>query len=141
MHLSDADMDAIRQSFLAVSVDQAHAGELFYEKLFEISPETEQLFVNDINAQAVKLMNILSLIVSQLQTWPDLAPLVEDLAFRHVAYGVLPQHYDAVYVALDAMIAEMLGEEYTDEVRSAWSTAYDGIASHMIETAYREDRI
>lgn len=141
MQLSASDIDAIRKSFMMVSEDQAHAGEIFYKKLFEIAPETRDLFVNDMGEQAKKLMNTLSVVVSQLQTWPDLAPLLEDLAFRHVAYGVRPEHYKSVGTALLAMMSEMLGEDFTDTMRDAWVTAYGGITRHMIDAAYREDRI
>ena len=141
MQLSASDIDEIRKSFMMVSADQAHAGELFYKKLFEIAPETRDLFVNDMGEQAKKLMNTLSVVVSQLQTWPDLAPLLEDLALRHVAYGVKPEHYQSVGVALLAMMSEMLGEDFTDGMREAWLTAYSGITDHMIDAAYREDRI
>lgn len=141
VHLTGVEIDAIRESFALVSKDRAHAGELFYRKLFEIAPETRKLFVNDMGEQAKKLINTLSVVVSQLQTWPDLAPLVEDLAFRHVAYGVRPEHYDLVGTALLEMMSEMLDDRFTDTMREAWIKAYGGICRHMIESAYREDRI
>lgn len=139
--LARTDVDAVRESFLKVSADLERAGELFYEKLFQIDPSLETLFVNDMRAQASKLMNTLSIVVSQLQTWPDLAPLVEDLALRHVAYGVKAEHYDSVGQALIDMMDDVLGEAFTDDMRTAWIRSYTAIAGHMITYAYREGEI
>ncbi|MEM1044662.1 MAG: globin domain-containing protein [Pseudomonadota bacterium] len=139
--LARTDVDAVRESFLMVSADLERAGELFYDKLFEIDPNLENLFVNDMRAQASKLMNTLSIVVSQLQTWPDLAPLVEDLALRHVAYGVKAEHYDSVGQALIEMMDDVLGEAFTEDMRTAWTRSYTSIAGHMIQYAYREGEI
>lgn len=136
MTLTDAEIDAIRTSFFAVSRDSQRAGELFYDRLFERAPATRTLFVRDIAQQGRKLMNTLGLVVSQIQNLEDLVPVLEDLAQRHVAYGVQPQHYATVGAVLDDTFAAMMGETYSVGTRAAWLKAYGALAEAMIAHAY-----
>lgn len=53
-----------------------------------------------------------------------LAPVVERIAYKHVGYHILPEHYPFVANALLAAIREVLGEAATDEVLAAWGEAY-----------------
>lgn len=138
MDLTDAQIDAIRSSFLKLSADSQWAGQVFYEHLFEKAPETRDLFVADISQQATKLMSTLGLVVSQLQNWRDLEPVIEDLALRHLAYGVTQQHYAHVGAALLSMMQEVLGDAFSKEEAEAWAHTYDALSSAMIAVAYSE---
>ncbi|MEO1492077.1 MAG: globin domain-containing protein [Pseudomonadota bacterium] len=137
MKLSDDDVDLIRASYVRISHDLPHAGEVFYAQLFQIDPALEVLFVADVDKQAGKLMSTLGLVVSQLQNWQDLEPVVEDLAMRHLAYGVHAEHYEAVGKALHAMFEEILDRDYAPSMRAAWDRAYRALSDAMIDTAYR----
>jgi len=53
-----------------------------------------------------------------------LAPVVERIAYKHVGYHILPEHYPYVANALLAAIKEVLGEVASDEVLGAWGEAY-----------------
>ena len=136
MNLSDEDIDEIRASYIHLSSKQQRAGDVFYEKLFEIAPDTRELFVLDIDAQSTKLMSTLGLVVSQLQNTHDLEPIVRDLALRHLAYGVEASHYEFVGPALLAMLPVLLGEKNKPETIAAWRRAYEGLSNFMIEAAY-----
>lgn len=138
MNLTEEEIELIRTSYLRAAHDLQRAGEVFYTRLFEIAPGTRSLFVTDIDKQAGKLMSTLGLVVSQLQNWQEMTPMIEDLAMRHLAYGVQPEHYVAVREALHFMFDELLDHEYSDETRSAWDRAYGALSDEMIETAYRE---
>lgn len=54
----------------------------------------------------------------------SLTPVVERIAYKHVGYHILPEHYPYVAEALLAAIREVLGEAATDEVLAAWGEAY-----------------
>lgn len=138
MPLDDQEIDLVRASFHRLGPDLTSAGDSFYRHLFRIAPGTEQMFVSNMDEMAAKLMSTLGIVVSQLHNWADLEPVVGDLALRHVAYGVRPEHYAEVGAALDAMLAELLAEHYDPPTREAWLAAYDGISSAMIDIAYRE---
>ncbi len=138
MNLSETQIDAIRSSFLLLTKQSQQAGETFYQHLFEISPEISEMFVNDVSQQATKLMSTLGLVVSQLQNWRDLQPVIEDLALRHLAYGVKRPHYDIVGAALIAMMRDCLGPAFTAEAEAAWRAAYGALAADMCAIAYAE---
>ncbi len=53
-----------------------------------------------------------------------LVPVVERIAYKHVGYHILPEHYPSVANALLAAIKEVLGDAATDEVLAAWGEAY-----------------
>ena len=62
------------------------------------------------------------------QRHPDVAV---PLARRHLAYGVKDQHYDSVGAALLWTLEQGLGEQWTPEVKGAWSAAYGTLAGVM----------
>lgn len=134
--LSRDDIDLIRESYMQLSADLQRAGDVFYDKLFEIAPETRQLFLQDMTAQAAKLMSTLGLVVSQLQNAEELEPVVRDLALRHLAYGVEAHHYDLVRDALVGMLKTLLSSQMDERVFEAWGRAYDRLASVMLKAAY-----
>jgi hemoglobin-like flavoprotein len=140
MALTSDEGELIRSSFRQVSRDRQEAAARFYEILFETAPETRDLFVNSIEQQGAELMSKLGLIVAEIQNIEGLVPVLEDLALRHVAYGVKPEHYPLVGVALQQMLAEFLGDDFTPETRAAWAKAYDDLSSLMIRSAYSHDR-
>lgn len=136
MPLTPDEADLVRASFRLVAQNGQQAAERFYELLFERAPETRRLFVNDIGQQGAELMSKLGLIVAELQNFDGLRPVLEDLALRHVAYGVKPAHYPPVGAALLDMLAEVLGDGFTPATRAAWVKAYGDLSALMIASAY-----
>jgi nitric oxide dioxygenase len=114
----------------------ATAGELFYKRLFEIEPEVAALFKGDVGRQGREFMQVLAVAVGGLSNVTTLVPMVQQLGVRHAAYGVQARHYDAVRQALLYTLAVILQDDYTDEVRAAWATAYAMLAGIMKEAAW-----
>lgn len=138
MALTKDEIQLIRESFRMVSQHSEQAADRFYRNLFDDAPETRHLFVNDMKTQGAMLMSKLGLVVAQLQNMDALAPMLEDLALRHVAYGVKPEHYPLVGTALVKMMGDMLGDDFTPEAKAAWLNAYNALEVLMVGTAYRE---
>ncbi len=136
MSFTDTEVDLIRSSFRLVDVDKDAAGALFYKTLFEIAPETQDMFSSDLTRQGAKLMTTLAVIVANLKNFAQILPDVEELAHKHVGYGVKPRHYAVVGQALDTTLSRALGDGYTIEMRAAWLKAYDAVSSVMITAAY-----
>jgi hemoglobin-like flavoprotein len=112
------------------------AGKLFYGKLFQIDPPLEDLFTGDLEQQGQKFMQILAVAVGSLTNLPMLVPIVQQLGVRHASYGVTQEHYDTARDALMWTLAMVLQDRYTDEVRSAWVSAYAMLAGIMKEAAW-----
>lgn len=136
MLLSRDEQELVRSSFRAVLRSGQRAADRFYEILFEEAPETRRFFVNDLELQGAQLMSKLGFIVAEIESIESLLPVLEDLALRHVAYGVKPEHYPLVGRALLGMLAEFLGSDFTPETRAAWAKAYREVSAAMVRSAY-----
>ena len=118
-----------------VSIQDTAAG-LFYLRLFRLDPGVKPLFKGDMREQGRKLMKMLGQIVNSLTRLDELVPVAQDLARRHVGYGVQPHHYDTVGASLLWTLEQGLGSKFTDEVKAAWASAYGTLAQVMKDAAY-----
>lgn len=126
----------IQTSWAAVLPIQDTAAGLFYQRLFVLDPSVRPMFKGDLAAQGKKLMQALGFIVNSLTRLDELVPVAQDMARRHVGYGVQAEHYDTVGTALLWTLEQGLGSAFTDETRDAWATAYGTLAGVMKEAAY-----
>jgi hemoglobin-like flavoprotein len=129
-------IELVQSTFRTVQPMAATAADIFYKRLFEIEPAANALFKGNMREQGRKLMQVLAVAVGGLSNLPTLVPIVQQLGVRHVGYGVRAEHYESVRQALLWMLALTLQDAYTDEVRSAWITAYVMLAGVMKEAAY-----
>ncbi len=126
----------IQTSWAAVLPIQDTAAGLFYQRLFVLDPSVRPMFKGDLAAQGKKLMQALGFIVNSLTRLDELVPVAQDMARRHVGYGVQADHYDTVGTALLWTLEQGLGSAFTEETRAAWATAYGTLAGVMKEAAY-----
>ena len=125
----------VQQSFAKVAPIAETAAELFYGKLFELDPELKQLFRGDMKEQGAKLMATLNVVVNGLTDLDTIVPAVQQLGRRHVGYGVKDSHYDIVGEALIWTLGQGLGDDFTEDVKQSWITAYNILAATMKDAA------
>lgn len=123
----------IRNTWSYVIINPQEAGELFYQKLFELAPHLRPMFKGDIKEQSKKLMRTITVAVTKLDKLDDLLPEIQALAKRHVGYGVKPSHYAPVGAALIWTLEKGLGPKWTPEVATAWTELYLLLSQAMIE--------
>jgi len=134
--MTPRQIDLIRTSWSAVEPISDAAARLFYDRLFESDPAIKRLFAKtDMQAQRGILMQTLALLVSSLDDFERVVPVLEALGRVHAGYGVRQRHYDTVEAALLRALDRGLGEAFDDETADAWATAYSAVASVMIEAA------
>jgi hemoglobin-like flavoprotein len=80
-------VELIRASFEVILRAGDQASHLFYDRLFELAPETRRRFKNDMAEQGRVLIAALARIVTGLSHQQDVLPALQKLAVRHVAYG------------------------------------------------------
>ncbi len=132
-------VELVQTSFAKVKPIAATAAEIFYAKLFEADPEVKKLFPpkeEDMKVQGNKLMTMLGAAVVGLNDIEKLVPVLQDLAVRHVPYGVKEEHYPTVGAALLDTLEAGLGDDFTPDVKKAWADVYGVIADVMIKAAY-----
>lgn len=130
----------VQNSFEKVKPIAGPAAEIFYTKLFELDPALKPLFPTDKEGamleQGNKLMTMLGAAVAGLSNLDALIPVLKNLGERHVGYGVKQSHYDTVGAALLGTLDAGLGEDFTPEVKEAWTLVYGTMSSVMIGAAY-----
>jgi len=134
--MTPEQVKTIQDSFAKVAPISEQAAELFYGRLFEIAPAVKPLFHGDMKEQGQKLMATLAVVVNGLGDLPSILPAASRLAKRHLAYGVMPEHYQPVGEALLWTLERGLGAQWTPELAAAWAGAYTLLSGYMIDEAY-----
>ena len=114
------------------SVDHALIGNVFYTKLFFDNPKLERLFPANMERQYLKLVDMLTLIVSRLDTQNEMTAEIKALARRHVGYGVRIEYYKYIGTALLWTLEKGLGDDWNAKTKEAWIACYDMISGTMI---------
>ena len=134
MALTDEQRHLVTTSFARLVPITTDATTIFYERLWNLAPETRALFqAADMSQQGLKLMQTLGVAVRALHDLDSIRPFLHDLGRRHQGYGVTKAQFEPVRSALLWMIEQCLKEEFTPETRQAWNAAYDLIASMTME--------
>ena len=129
--MTNEQIKLVQDSFRQVAPIAETAAQLFYARLFELDPDLELLFKQNLSEQGRKLMQMLGLAVNSLDRMEQLLPVVQSLGTRHVSYGVRDKDYDTVGQALLWTLRKGLGEAFTPDVEAAWSDVYATLASAM----------
>lgn len=133
--MTPRQIELVETSFQRVAANADKAADIFYERLFAISPDLRALFSPDLGEQKKKLMQTLEAAVNNLRDLHDLMPDIKEMGRRHVTYGVTVPHYALVGGALIWTLQHMLGPDFTPEMRAAWTEVYTTLASAMTGVA------
>jgi hemoglobin-like flavoprotein len=129
--MTPQQVELVQSSFQKVVPIAATAADLFYDRLFEIAPETRALFPPDLSEQKTKLVAMLATAVGNLHQLETILPAVKELGQRHKGYGVTTAHYAPVGAALLWTLEKGLGPAFTPEVKAAWTETYTALAGVM----------
>lgn len=133
--MTPEQIELVQTTWAKVAPNAEQVAKLFYGRLFEIAPEVQPLFTGDMTEQGKKLTQMLAIAVNGLPKIEAIAPAVQELGVRHNDYGVEPQHYDSVGAALLWTLEQGLGDDFTDEVKAAWTATYTTLATVMKDAA------
>jgi hemoglobin-like flavoprotein len=125
----------IRASWDKVFPIAEQAAELFYGKLFELDPELKPLFKTVLKEQGKKLMMMIDTVVKSLDNLEAVVPAAQESGVRHAGYGVKEEDYNTVAEALLWTLEQGLGDDFTDEVKQAWTEAYVILSTTMKDAA------
>lgn len=134
--MNASDVALVQDSFKKVVPIADVAADLFYGRLFEVAPQVKPMFKGDMKEQGRKLMTTLGVVVTGLTRLETVLPAASALAKQHVSYGVKAEHYPIVGGALLWTLEKGLGDAWTPELASAWTTAYGTLSGYMISEAY-----
>jgi len=126
---------AIRASYAALSRDSDALVRTFYDTLFSNHPSMRMMFPADMSRQREHLAAALAMLIRNLDSFDALRPSLMDLGARHVAFGVVPEHYPAVRDAMLGAIEACSRPPLTPEVREAWLQLISRVCSVMLQGA------
>ncbi len=133
--MTPEQIELVQTSWDKVKPISDKAAELFYGKLFELNPAYRDLFPDDMVEQGRKLMAMINTAVNSLKNLEAVVPAVEEMGKRHVGYGVTEKDYDVVGEALLWTLGAGLGDDFTDDVKQAWTETYVILATTMKNAA------
>ncbi|KAN0022402.1 hypothetical protein ACTFIU_004583 [Dictyostelium citrinum] len=134
MSLSQKSISIIKATVPVLEVHGVTITTTFYRNMFKANPQLLNIF-NHSNQREGKQQNALANTVLQAAIHIDklnelnLAPIFH----KHVALGVLPEHYPIVGSNLLGAIKEVLQDAATEEILGAWGEAYGVIAKAFID--------
>ena len=134
--MTPQQVNQVQASFIKIVPIADRAAALFYSRLFEMAPETRALFCDEMGRQGRKLMAAVAAVVNSLGDFDAIVRIARELAERHVAYGVQPEHYALVGSALLWTLEQGLADEFIPALRAAWEAAYCDLSEVMIASAY-----
>lgn len=123
----------VKESWAKVMPIKETAADLFYNRLFEQYPEVKVYFKGDIKEQGEKLMMMINTAVGGLDNLEALIEPVKALGKKHVIYGVQKEDYDKVGASLLWTLEQGLKDDFTPDVKDAWTVTYTTLANVMID--------
>lgn len=130
------DTSLLRRSFDMVLEREPALTRRFYEILFERYPQVSRLFGrNTAEAQQQMLAQALGAVIDHLEDATWLANTLRGMGAKHVEYGVTDEMYHWVGDSLLATLAEVAGDDWSDELAAEWAAAYRAISGLMLEGA------
>ncbi len=111
------------------------AGEIMYLRLFEMDPSLKPLFKGDIKRQGEMLFIAIELAIQNIDNPARMAEAVAELGKRHQGYGVQAGYFNIFGAALMWSLEQVIGPDFTPEVKVAWGEAYSLLAKAMREAS------
>ncbi len=139
MDMTEAQMMLVKKTWAMLrNIDPVIVGDVFYSRLFFQEPSLEKMFKSTMTEQYKKLLDMLSTIVARLERLDEISYDIQQLAIRHIKYGVKRAHYEMVGDALLWTLEQGLGNDWNEEVKEAWAKCYAIISTTMMEAAAAE---
>ena len=133
--MTPEQIDLVVKSFDGLWPARRQLSELFYSRFFELAPESQRLFPDDMEKQRIKLMNTLAALVGTLDKRDMFQAIISHTGRQHAQFGAQPSHFTAFGEALIWGLRQQLGPVFTPELEQAWSALYDDVQSRMISAA------
>lgn len=128
--------EVLRSSFELVVTRSPNLTTRFYEIFFTRFPEVRPMFSPSRQAHQEKMLTgALVAVIDHVDDAPWLTSTLVGLGARHVGYGVRDEMYGWVGESLLATLAEIAGDEWSQEVADAWTEAFGAIRSLMLQGA------
>jgi hemoglobin-like flavoprotein len=133
--MTPEQVELIKRSFDAIWPIRRKLAGSFYSRFFELAPDAQRLFSNDLERQHLKLMDMIAAIVGALDKRELFQSLISHSGRQHAQFGVRSSHFVAFGDALIWSLEQQFGPAFTPELREAWVALYDAVQNKMMRAA------
>eukprot|EP00288_Rhodomonas_lens_P013074 CAMPEP_0177693350 /NCGR_PEP_ID=MMETSP0484_2-20121128/2353_1 /TAXON_ID=354590 /ORGANISM="Rhodomonas lens, Strain RHODO" /LENGTH=510 /DNA_ID=CAMNT_0019204155 /DNA_START=71 /DNA_END=1600 /DNA_ORIENTATION=+ len=109
-------------------------GGLYYDTLFSMAPELQNLFTLERNEMGVKFVDMLASMVAVVDCPPKLHEKLEDLSPMHIRKGVQAAYMPQMGAVLFAVLQQGLAAEFTPQCKDAWGWVWTWLSKSMALT-------
>ena len=134
MNLTPLEEEWVTQTFAEIAPQVEVATEVFFNRLFEVMPETQAMFRG--HEKRSEMFHILATAVKSLSYSGKAGPDLTALGGRHVTYGVQREQFEVVGQVLMWTFEQILGEKFTPQIRAAWEKVYAALKSSVTQGNY-----
>jgi len=128
-------VELIRNSLIQIRPLADKIAESFYSHMFEMAPYLQRLFTGNMRTQGAMLMTSLELAVSSMDNMDSILPSIQALGERHLSYGVKKEYYPYAKESFLWALEKHLQNQFTPELKNAWTQAFDTLINEMIRAA------
>ncbi|AMO57780.1 dihydropteridine reductase [Endozoicomonas montiporae] len=144
MNLSAETVQTVKATVPVLEEHGVAIVEYFYKDMLSENPELLNVF-NAANQrsgrQQAALTGAIYAYAANIDNLDALTSTVQRIAYKHVSFNILPEHYGIVGRHLIKAMAHVLGDKASSRILDAWSEAYNYLASLFIDvekTIYHE---
>lgn len=135
--LSQHDVDVVKSTIPVLAQAGTVITDHFYNRMFSHNPELQHTF-NMTNQktgrQKTALYDAIVAYAHHLDNLDVLTQAVTRIANKHASLNIQPDDYQIVGHHLIETFRELLGENFTPEIETAWTNAYLQLANIFIDT-------
>ncbi|KAM4624744.1 x globin [Polymixia lowei] len=154
-HLSEDQIQMIKESWKVIRDDIAKVGIIMFVRLFETHPECKDVFFlfrdvedlerlrtsRELRAHGLRVMSFIEKSVARLDHLERLEALAVELGKSHYRYNAPPKYYSYVGAEFICAVQPILKERWTPELEEAWKTMFLYVTSLMKQGYQEEERI
>jgi methyl-accepting chemotaxis protein len=133
--MTPTHIELVRQSWNRLELTADDSAGVFYNTLFELDPELESLFSEDMKLQGKKLMAMLGKAVSLLDDLDTLLPFLHELGESRAKHNVKETSYRTFAQAWLKTLESGLGSHFDKQTKDAWVSAYIILSSNLTKPA------
>lgn len=119
------DITRVQATWKAIAPVKHITAEIFYVKLFELDSTLRLLFNDDLKVREQKFLQLMDATVKGLTHINLMLPAVREVGMRHPMFGDSDEHHGTIVAALFWSLEKCLRGDFTDEIRAAWTSAFE----------------
>uniref|UniRef100_A0A8C6UII9 X globin n=1 Tax=Neogobius melanostomus TaxID=47308 RepID=A0A8C6UII9_9GOBI len=151
-HLSDAQIQMIKDSWKLIRDDIAKVGIIMFVRLFETHPECKDVFFlfrdvedlerlrtsRELRAHGLRVMSFIEKSVARLDHLERLEALAIELGKSHYHYNAPPRYFNYVGAEFICAVQPILKDRWTSELEEAWKTMFRYVTG-LMKQGYQEE--